>query len=91
VSNNKVTVRLLLNHGADTNSQGGYHGSALQAAAAVPFSEEAVRLLLDHGADVNAQGGYHGSTLQAATAAAMEYGDEAVMRLLHDRGAKVFS
>lgn len=60
------TARDLIANGADVNSQGGSHGTALQAAS---FSghREIVQLLLDEGADVNAQGGIHGTALQAAS------------------------
>ncbi|KZP12644.1 hypothetical protein FIBSPDRAFT_961223 [Athelia psychrophila] len=41
----------------DVNSQGGYHGNALQAAAD-DGDHTNVQLLLEHGADVNAEGGH---------------------------------
>jgi ankyrin repeat protein len=70
--------------GADVNAQGGKYGSALQAAAAAPCSNEVmVRLLLDSGADVNAQGGEHGSVLQAAVAK----GNKVVVQQLLDSEA----
>jgi ankyrin repeat protein len=56
---NEAVVRLLIDRGADVNTQGGEYGHALQAAALVGH-EAVVRLLVDRGADVNAQGGYYG-------------------------------
>jgi ankyrin repeat protein len=44
-----------------------------------------VKLLVDNGADVNAQGADNDNALQAAS----HRGDEAVVRLLVDKGAKV--
>jgi hypothetical protein len=77
-------VRLLLDKGADVNSQGGEYGNALQAALAYSH-EVVVRLLLDKGVDVNAKGGQYGNALQAASAK----GNEAMARLLLDKGADV--
>ena len=45
------------------------------------------RLLVDREAEVNAQGGFYGNALQAAA----YKGNEAVVRLLVDRGADVVS
>ena len=58
-------MRLLLDHGADVNAQGGHYGSPLQAALQSK-KIEAIQLLLDRGADVNLQGGKFVSALQAA-------------------------
>ncbi|KAJ1322984.1 ankyrin repeat domain-containing protein 50 [Microdochium nivale] len=44
-----------------------------------------VQLLLDNGADINAQGGYFGNALQAAVSS----GNEELVQLLLDSGAKV--
>jgi ankyrin repeat protein len=78
-------VKLLLDNGADVNTQGGgRYGSALQAA-----SEEGrldmVKLLLDKGADVTTQGGDYGNALQAASVS----GHSDVVKLLLDKGADV--
>jgi ankyrin repeat protein len=59
------TLRVLLEHGANVNWQGGKYGCALQAATA-NYRLENVKLLLRYGADVNAQGGYYGNALTAA-------------------------
>ena len=59
-------VKLLLNHKADVNAQGGPYGNALQAASSNGH-DQIVQLLLSHQADVNAQGGPYGSALQAAS------------------------
>src|SRR5204863_9527420 len=47
-------VTLLLEKGADVNAQGGFFGSALQAASANRH-EAIVTLLLEKGADINSQ------------------------------------
>ncbi|KAJ1328910.1 ankyrin repeat domain-containing protein 50 [Microdochium nivale] len=77
-------AQLLLDKGADINTQGGFHGSALQAASSGGH-EKVVQLLLDKGADINAQGGFHGSALQAASSK----GHEKVVQLLLDKGVDV--
>ena len=80
----REVVTLLLDKGADVNTQDGEYGSALQAAASTG-DREIVTLLLDKGADVNAQGGFHGSALQAAAST----GDREIVTLLLDKGADV--
>jgi ankyrin repeat domain-containing protein 50 len=77
-------VQLLLDEGADINTQGGTYGNALQAAS-LRGHEQVVQLFLDKGADVNAQGGYHGNALQAASRG----GHEKVVQLLLDKDADV--
>ncbi|KAJ7900820.1 Pfs, NACHT and ankyrin domain protein [Mycena leptocephala] len=77
-------ARLLLEHGADVNAQGGQYWTALQAASAEGHLELA-RLLLEHGAEVNAQGGEDGNALQAASSG----GRLEVARLLLEHGAEV--
>ncbi|CUS12375.1 unnamed protein product, partial [Tuber aestivum] len=66
---NLVTAcKSLVDRNADTvnvNAQGGWYGSALQAAAKNE-NESVVRLLLERGAEVNTQGGHYGNALQAA-------------------------
>ena len=47
------TVKLLLDHGAHINAQGGLYGSSLQAASH-RLDGEMVQFLLNHGADINA-------------------------------------
>ena len=84
--------RLLLDKGANINTQGGEYGHALQAAA-YGGNVETTRLLLERGANVNAHGGKYGNALQAATAS-FKYHKKlrdpiAVVRLLLDKGAKV--
>ena len=81
-----MIVRLLLDHGANINAQGGKYGNALQAAC-YEGHEMIIRLLLDHGADVNAQGGTYGNALQTACCSYDE--NETIVRLLLDRGAIV--
>jgi ankyrin repeat protein len=78
------TVEWLLSHGADTNTQDGYYGNALQVAS-YKGHEQIVRLLLNHGANVNAQGGHYGNALYAASSK----GHEQIVRLLLNHGADV--
>jgi ankyrin repeat protein len=51
----KAIIKLLLEHNADVNAQGGYYGNALQEAA-IAGDLEVVRLLLDNGTTINPQG-----------------------------------
>ena len=81
-------VRLLLDKGADVNTQGGEYSNALQAAAAAAAyqgSEAVVKLLLDKGADVNAQGGNYGNALQAAAYKGYEW----IVKLLTENHTNV--
>ena len=55
-------VSLLLEKGADVNTQGGHYGNALQAASFRGY-ETIAALLLEREADVNAQGGEYGYAL----------------------------
>jgi ankyrin repeat protein len=77
-------VQLLLDRGADVNTQGWEYGSALQAAS-YEDHDKIVQLLLDRGADVNAQGGEYGNALQEASGE----GHEKVVQILLDAGADV--
>ncbi|TGZ80747.1 ankyrin, partial [Ascodesmis nigricans] len=45
----QAVVRLLLDHGADVNAQGGHYGTVLHAAT-VNGNQAVIQLLLDHGA-----------------------------------------
>lgn len=47
-------VQVLLDRGADVNTQGGYYGNAVHAASFGGY-EQVVQMLLDKGANVNAQ------------------------------------
>lgn len=61
-----VIAKLLLDHGADVNAQGGCYGSALQAAAANK-NYELAELFLDRDADINlAESSQYGTVLHAA-------------------------
>ena len=80
----ETIARLLVNGGADVNTQGGPHGNALQEASQ-NGSKDIVKLLLDRGAEVNAQGGLYSNALQAAS----RYGYKDIIKLLLDRGAEV--
>jgi hypothetical protein len=75
---------LLIERGADVNAQGGWYGTALQAASLYGHTEVAT-LLIERGADVNAQGGQFGTALQAASF----HGHTGVATLLIERGADV--
>ncbi|KAK4560770.1 hypothetical protein LTR86_005349 [Recurvomyces mirabilis] len=79
---NEVIVRLLLDHGADVNAQGGEHVRSLYTAAAEGH-DEIVRLLLEHGAEVDSQGPENGNALYAAVYG----GHKGVVRLLLAHGA----
>jgi len=94
-----VSTKMLLEAGADVNTQAGEYDNALQAdinvqdeaygnalqAASSRGHETVVRLLLDAGANVNAQGELYGNALQAAS----NEGHETVVRLLLDAGVNV--
>ena len=74
-------VRLLVEHGADVNAQG---GTALSAAAVLGYVEVA-RFLVEHGADVNAQNNDGWTALMAAAM----FGRVEVARFLVEHGADV--
>jgi hypothetical protein len=80
----KAIIKLLLEHGADVNAQGGYFGNALQEAV---FAEDqdVVQLLISNGAQVNAEGGKYGTALQTAAA----WGHLEILQVLLDNGAQV--
>jgi hypothetical protein len=80
----RAIVQVLLNHKAEINAQGSYHGTALQAAA-YRGSQAIVQLLLKHKADVNAQGGFYGNALQAAVIRRSQL----IVQLLLNNKAKV--
>ena len=77
-------TKLLLNRGDEVNTQGGYYGSALQAAS-YEGHEQVVKILLDNKAEVNVQGGKYSNALQSASAA----GHQGIVHLLLDNGADV--
>ncbi|KAL7785777.1 ankyrin repeat-containing domain protein [Trichoderma afarasin] len=86
-------VQLLLDHGAEVNAQGGYYGTALNAACAKRcFATDAiptVQLLLEHGADVNIGGGKFGSALQTVCAKLTSKTGNTLSQILLDHGADV--
>jgi hypothetical protein len=77
-------VQLLLERGANVNTQVGEHGNALQAAAAKGH-EAVVRPLLERGTDALHQVGRHGAALQATAADRKK----TIVRLLLQRNVKV--
>ncbi|KAH8587245.1 ankyrin repeat-containing domain protein [Bisporella sp. PMI_857] len=77
-------ARLLVEIGANVNTQGGEYGNALQAASARGH-EAIVKLLIEKGAKVDAEGGHFGNALQVASF----NGHEAIVKLLIEKGAKV--
>ncbi|KAL8778969.1 MAG: hypothetical protein Q9213_007169 [Squamulea squamosa] len=78
-------TKILLSHGADVNSQGGLYGTALQAAAHRGHIK-IVEVLLDAGADV-----YRSGFSYNAISAASEGGRGDVIRLLSEKGFKLFN
>lgn len=80
-----AVVQVLLEHGAEVNSNHEIWGSALRHAAA-NGEPEIVELLIRHGADVNAQGPFGGSSpLMVAISA----GDLTTMRVLMEHGGSI--
>ena len=77
-------VQLLLDRGADINTESEEHGNALHAASHWGHTE-IVKLLIEKGANVNAQGTEHANALQAAS----ERGHEKIVELLLEKGADV--
>ncbi|KAL1794340.1 hypothetical protein ACET3X_007761 [Alternaria dauci] len=78
------TVKLLLDFGADPDTEGPTYGFAL-AASAYDGTTEIMKALLAKGADVNKRGGDYGTCLQAAA----WYGDVENVQLLLDNGARL--
>ena len=76
-------VRMLLNHGADVNSQSNRYGNALHAAS-YGGHMEVVQILLDRGAEINAPSSKYGNALHAASAGSKSE----VFQTLLDRGAE---
>jgi len=75
---------MLLEAKADVDLQGGWNGTALQAAACHRH-KEILELLLKAKADVNLQGGYHDTALQAAA----YFGHKEIVELLLEAKADV--
>ncbi|KAJ7443994.1 ankyrin repeat domain-containing protein [Mycena latifolia] len=75
---------LVKKYGANVNCQGGFYGTALQAASGWGH-ESVARFLIEKGADVNAEGGHYGTALQAASCR----GHESVAQFLIEKGADV--
>ncbi|KAJ7166318.1 ankyrin repeat-containing domain protein [Mycena crocata] len=82
VDSNAAVAQFLIDKGADVNIQGGYYGTALQAAAKAG-DVLTVQLLLKAGADFKAEGGKYGSAVQAAE----ERGHTEIVQLLVEAGA----
>ena len=59
-------MRILLDQGADVNTQAGYFDTALLAASAKGH-EKVVEMLTKRGADVKVQRGYYGNALYVAS------------------------
>jgi len=79
-----ITVRLLLERGADPNLFGGRYGCALSAAC-LYGDLPCVQLLLGYGAVPNSHGGEKGSVLAAACSSE----DIRIVKLVLERGADV--
>ncbi|KAJ7444021.1 ankyrin repeat-containing domain protein [Mycena latifolia] len=80
----EMTQLLIKKYGANVNCQGGFYGTALQAASHQGH-ELVAQFLIEKGADVNAVGGHYGPALQAAS----EGGHESVAQFLIEKGADV--
>lgn len=78
------TVKLLLDFGADPDTEGPTYGFAL-AASAYDGTTDIMKALLAKGANVNKRGGDYGTCLQAAA----WFGDVDNVQLLLDHGAKL--
>ncbi|KZL72745.1 hypothetical protein CT0861_12089, partial [Colletotrichum tofieldiae] len=78
------TAKHLILRGAEVNGQGGYYGTALQAAS-FEGHKQIVQMLLDNGADVNTEGGRHRTALEAASLK----GHKEIVQMLLDKGASV--
>ncbi|KAG8818105.1 hypothetical protein FRC17_010972 [Serendipita sp. 399] len=81
---NELVARLLIEAGANVNTNAGTYGYSLQAAA-TNGHRGMVSFLLENGADVNAVGGKFGTALQAASNEA----EDTVISLLLENGADV--
>jgi ankyrin repeat protein len=80
---NTIT-RLLLDQGAEVNTQGGRYGNALHAAS-LKGHKQVVQTLLKAGADIDAQSGDYGNSLQAAS----YEGHELIVKMLLENKADV--
>ncbi len=81
-----ATVRLLLDHGALIDAQGGFFQSALIAASAMDHTTS-MRILLASGAEINTR--HEGVQPSSALLAACIQGHESAARVLLDSGADV--
>ncbi|KAK6332628.1 hypothetical protein TWF730_004288 [Orbilia blumenaviensis] len=81
---NEEMVRILLNRGADIDTEDKYNRTALQVAIGNE-TNNMVEILLNEGADVNAQNKNHGNALQAAAFK----GNKELVELLLNKGANV--
>lgn len=79
-----VSVKMLIEKGANVNAQGAHCGNALQAASYKGF-EDVVQTLLNNNVDVNALGGKYLHALQAASVA----GHEGIIQTLLEKVADV--
>jgi ankyrin repeat protein len=75
-------MKMLIESGADVNTEVKRFGTALQCAA-IRGKQDMVELLLDKGADVNIGGGSWGSALHAAA----QNEDPSIVKILLSRGA----
>ncbi|TGJ75468.1 hypothetical protein E0Z10_g10990 [Xylaria hypoxylon] len=79
-----VVEDILVKEKTGINVQGGFYGTALQAASAEGH-KEVVQMLLNKNADVDIQGGFYETALQAASVG----GHKEVVQMLLNKNAKV--
>jgi ankyrin repeat protein len=82
------TLQVLLDFGADVNTECIFMGTALHLAYFLR-NELAVKLLLDRGADVNANGGLFETPLFAALYSGWRGVNHKIIRMILEKGADV--
>lgn len=86
INGHEEMARLLLENGADVNTEGGFDQTSALRAASEKGHHEVVRLLLENGANVNAESGSDHTT---ALHAASKNGHRETVKLLLENGGSV--